>query len=277
MPFSAGHATMSADNRYVTADNPVGTWYRGCSWQVMFYDRVTGRIAFPFYRNDPLCANDGRWHNHPDPHPQFACRDRYIVSTVNRADGHMDLAVTPTEPLRRLTAPAAADGRDAFFCAFPAEASPMTVGGRIVRQLISATTAASCATGSATRAGLDVWANAREYATLTCNAYLEARLAGHGEPSVSAMCADRQRAMRESLDRAEALLRSRREDGTWGELSDSAMITAAFIAGVRKGRLDADVYGPAARKAWLALCGRFDGSTHALAPMLWCVNAMLEP
>ena len=45
---------------------------------------------------------------------------------------------------------------------------------------------------------------------------------------------------------------------SWPETSCSAMFTFAFITGVKEGWLDADVYGPAARKGWLALIGYLD-------------------
>ena len=486
MPFAAGHATMSADNRYVAADHPVDIWYRGCRWQVLFYDRKTGKIVFPFYKNDPLCARDGRWHNHPDPHPQFVCRDRYIVSTVNHSDGHMDLAVTPTKPLMQLTANIASDDeRDVWFDSLPVEASPMDVGGRIIRQFLSSPPDAYLPKGATSLHAkgyvpysiVSIWANALEYAERTCNAYLETCLADLFAPFMGVkrnICskpdhvdfsvfgavpmavsrvtgdkavrdfgvsyADKQWARpskpdevrfltksemdvsyeerlnlfdkgytvqtrfwiddmymitalqtqaylttgdRKYLDRAAkemclyldrlqlkdgrakglfyhapdvpfvwgrgdgwmaggmalllrylpedseyrprimdgyammmaALLKYQRTDGLWGQLVDepdswaessgSAMFASAFIAGVRHGWLEAKAYGPAARKAWLALCRRLDryanlpdvcvgtgkkndhqyyidrprlnGDPHGQAPMLWCVNALLEP
>ena len=486
MPFSAGHAAMTADNRYVTTDYPVGGWYRGCNWHLLFYDRESGKVVFPFYRNDRLCANDGKWHNHPDPHPQFVCRDRYIVSTVNRADGHMDVAVTPTAPLRNLTRlwTAGSDSPDFWFDALPAEAAPMDVGGRIVRQFLSSPpdayfpkgATALHAKGYVPYAIVSTWVNALEYAVRTHNANLEARLSSLFVPFMGAkrkICsvanhvdfsifgavpmavsrvtgnkemrsfglgyADTQWARpsgpkdvrigksemdipyeerlklfekgytaqtrfwiddmymitvlqtqaylttgdRKYLDRAAkemclyldrlqlkkgsakglfyhapdvpfvwgrgdgwmaggmalllrhlpedsehrarimegyrammaALLRFQRKDGLWGQLVDepdswgessgSAMFTSAFITGVRRGWLDQNAYGPAARRAWLALCRRLDryanisdvcigtgkksdhqyyldrprlnGDPHGQAPMLWCVNALLEP
>jgi rhamnogalacturonyl hydrolase YesR len=61
----------------------------------------------------------------------------------------------------------------------------------------------------------------------------------------------------------DALRRFQGSDGLWRELIDhpnawpetssSAMFTFAFVSGVRHGWLDADVYGPAARRAWLGL------------------------
>ncbi|MGE9314235.1 glycoside hydrolase family 88/105 protein [Niabella sp. CJ426] len=94
------------------------------------------------------------------------------------------------------------------------------------------------------------------------------------------------------------------EPDCWAETSGSAMFAYAFITGVKKGWLDAAVYGPAARKAWMALVGyvnaqgavsevcvgtnkkndkqyyydrpRATGDYHGQAPYLWCVRALLE-
>lgn len=111
-----------------------------------------------------------------------------------------------------------------------------------------------------------------------------------------------------------ALLHWQREDGLWGQIIDdpefwpetsgSAMFTYAFVEGIRHGWLEADSYGPAARKAWLALCSRLDshgnlggvcegtnrrnsrewymgrarvnGDPHGQAAMMWICNALLE-
>ena len=115
-------------------------------------------------------------------------------------------------------------------------------------------------------------------------------------------------------DMMAALLRFRRADGLWGQLvnepetwtetSGSAMYAYAFVAGVRRGWLDAATYGPAARKAYLALCAkldrhgnvpgvcmgtgkrndhqfyldrpRIDGDPHGQAPMLWICAELLQ-
>lgn len=91
---------------------------------------------------------------------------------------------------------------------------------------------------------------------------------------------------------------------SWTETSGSAMFTYAMIIGAKRGWLDAQVYGPAARKAWLNLTQYLDadanlrevcvgtnkgfdepyylnraratGDLHGQAPMLWCVEAWLE-
>lgn len=94
------------------------------------------------------------------------------------------------------------------------------------------------------------------------------------------------------------------QPSSWTETSGSAMFTYAMILGSKRGWLDAATYGPAARKAWLALTDHLDeqanlrdvcvgtnkgfdepyylnrpriaGDLHGQAPMLWCVEAWLE-
>jgi len=90
----------------------------------------------------------------------------------------------------------------------------------------------------------------------------------------------------------------------WPETSGTAMFAYAMITGVKRGWLDAEVYGPAARKAWLGLAsylnedgdirdvcegtnkkadrqyyldrGRVMGDLHGQAPVLWCAAALLS-
>jgi unsaturated rhamnogalacturonyl hydrolase len=91
---------------------------------------------------------------------------------------------------------------------------------------------------------------------------------------------------------------------SWEETSSTAMFTYAFVSGVKNGWLPEDTYGPAARKAWIALVGyltpegllrevcigtgkrndiqhylnrpRATGDTHGQAPMLWSATALLR-
>jgi rhamnogalacturonyl hydrolase YesR len=91
---------------------------------------------------------------------------------------------------------------------------------------------------------------------------------------------------------------------SWPETSGSAMFTFAFVTGVKQDWLDEKTYGPAARKAWLALVGYLDndasirevcagtnkgdneqfyldrprnvGDLHGQAPMLWTASALLR-
>lgn len=91
---------------------------------------------------------------------------------------------------------------------------------------------------------------------------------------------------------------------SWPETSCTGMFAFAFITGVKEGWLDEATYGPAARKAWIALTGyiepngdirevcqgtnkkndrqyyldrrRFTGDLHGQAPLLWCATALLR-
>jgi unsaturated rhamnogalacturonyl hydrolase len=91
---------------------------------------------------------------------------------------------------------------------------------------------------------------------------------------------------------------------SWPETSGSAMFAFGMITGVKNGWLDAATYGPAARKAWLALVDQLDenanlkevcvgtnkgfdepyydarprtaGDLHGQAPMLWSAMALMR-
>jgi unsaturated rhamnogalacturonyl hydrolase len=93
-------------------------------------------------------------------------------------------------------------------------------------------------------------------------------------------------------------------DDSWPESSSSAMFAFAMISGVKNGWLDAASYGPAARKAWIAVSGYIDqnnditsvcegtgkkndldyyyqrrrrtGDFHGQAPVLWVASALLR-
>jgi rhamnogalacturonyl hydrolase YesR len=94
------------------------------------------------------------------------------------------------------------------------------------------------------------------------------------------------------------------DTGSWPETSGSSMFTYSMITGVKNGWLDKKIYGPAARKAWLALVSYIDsngdvrdvcegtdkkndrqhyldrkritGDLHGQAPVLWCASALLR-
>jgi rhamnogalacturonyl hydrolase YesR len=91
---------------------------------------------------------------------------------------------------------------------------------------------------------------------------------------------------------------------SWEESSSTAMFTYAFVTGVKNGWLVEETYGPAARRAWIALVGyltpdgdlrevcvgtgkkddfqyymdrpRAVGDAHGQAPMLWTAVALLR-
>src|SRR5580692_7926692 len=94
------------------------------------------------------------------------------------------------------------------------------------------------------------------------------------------------------------------KDDAWPESSSSAMFSFAMITGVKHGWLDAKTYGPAARKAWIAVVGYVDqnsdvtqvcegtgkkddlayylarkrrtGDFHGQAPVMWAASALLR-
>lgn len=112
----------------------------------------------------------------------------------------------------------------------------------------------------------------------------------------------------------ESLLRYQGKDGMWRQLIDrddawpetssTAMFSFAMITGVKNGWLDAATFGPAARKAWIAVAGYIDqnnditsvcegtgkkndldyyymrgrrtGDFHGQAPVLWAASALLR-
>lgn len=91
---------------------------------------------------------------------------------------------------------------------------------------------------------------------------------------------------------------------SWPETSCTGMFTFAMITGVKNGWLEEEIYGKAARKAWLALISYIDenadvhevcegtnkkndrqyyldrkrnvGDMHGQAPVLWCATALLR-
>ncbi len=93
-------------------------------------------------------------------------------------------------------------------------------------------------------------------------------------------------------------------DEAWEETSSSGMFTFALVTGVKNGWLDAATYGPAARKAWIAVTGFIDqnndmtsvcegtnkfnsleyylerkrrtGDFHGQEPVLWAASALLR-
>lgn len=98
----ATHAHCTADGRYFTFDQHIGPFYRGCPWKVFFYDSQTDNLICIETYNPPYntAENPSTWH--PDPHPNFVCNDKYIVSTLN-IDGAMNLLITPVAPLIEMT------------------------------------------------------------------------------------------------------------------------------------------------------------------------------
>ncbi len=125
----------------------------------------------------------------------------------------------------------------------------------------------------------------------------------------------RARIMKSYREQMAALVKYQTSDGMWRQLvndpeaweetSGSGMFTFALITGVKNGWLDAATYGPAARKAWIALTGFIDqnnnltsicqgtnkgyskeyylqrkretGDFHGQETILWSASALLRP
>jgi rhamnogalacturonyl hydrolase YesR len=93
-------------------------------------------------------------------------------------------------------------------------------------------------------------------------------------------------------------------DDSWEETSSTGMFTFALITGVKNGWLDPATYGPAARKAWIAVTGYIDqnadvtsvcegtnkkndlewymnrerrtGDFHGFEPIMWAATELLR-
>ena len=99
----ARHNSCSPDGRYVVTDQAPETWWRGCKWRVAFYNRDTDKYVWIYSTRDALRPQNAQSVLHPDPHPHFVMNGRYVISTANNADGHMDLFVTPVDQLIEMT------------------------------------------------------------------------------------------------------------------------------------------------------------------------------
>jgi hypothetical protein len=99
----AAHAVLSADKSFAAFDQSVDTWYRGCSWSIGFYNIKTGKGFYFYPKLEAYNTKENQSKLHPDPHPQFVCNDKYIISTVNLGSGLMSLSITPVDQLLKRT------------------------------------------------------------------------------------------------------------------------------------------------------------------------------
>lgn len=127
-PIGSAHATMTADNRYIVSDESWGGWWRGCGWTVQFWNRDTHRAVYVHSRRPRIASKDNQSKLHPDPHPHFACDDRYIISTFNDEERRMNVSVTPVDQLIAITSdPSTAPTHKIFPLAFdPASRTDVT-------------------------------------------------------------------------------------------------------------------------------------------------------
>lgn len=99
----ARHNSCSPDNKYVVIDQAPEKWWRGGKWRVAFYNRETDKYVWLYSTREPLVPEEKQSRLHPDPHPHFVMNGRYVISTANNADGHMDLYLTPVDQLIEMT------------------------------------------------------------------------------------------------------------------------------------------------------------------------------
>ncbi|MCQ2391569.1 MAG: hypothetical protein MJ240_09110, partial [Kiritimatiellae bacterium] len=107
VPCLAAHATMTEDYRYLVFDSMWGHWCRGGGWSVAFWNRAEHRGVWLYNRNPPMAIDKAHESIlHPDPHPMFVCKDKYIVCTAIfpaasgvTNDNYMALSVTPVAQL----------------------------------------------------------------------------------------------------------------------------------------------------------------------------------
>ena len=186
-PWPAYHAAMSSDNRLVTFDCPVDKWYRGCQWQVGFWNRDAKRGLYIHAFCPKISDDDGGGHDHPDPHPSFVCNDRYVLCTMNGPDRRMNLSLTPVAPLVARTA----IDPDSFFAKLPSAARPQTVATRLAEHFLECPADDYKPKGYKYRnyGGklveyplVSLWVNSLANARLMGNTGLEKRLIEHFEP-----------------------------------------------------------------------------------------------
>ena len=137
-PCHAQHATLSADRSLVVYDEHIGGWWRGAPWRVGFWNRETERNVFIYSTRPALGGSTGKDNEsrlHPDAHPQFVCNDRYIVSTFNNLDGHMDFLVTPVKPLTEMTRREKEPGD--LLAVWPIGKGPQIISTRITDQFLA--------------------------------------------------------------------------------------------------------------------------------------------
>lgn len=97
----AAHANMTKDNRYLVFDRQAfdDDAYRGCSFNVFFWNRETGKYVFVYREGPALNDRDHPNHLHPDAHPTFGGADQYIVASLNDDQRRINIFVAPVAPL----------------------------------------------------------------------------------------------------------------------------------------------------------------------------------
>jgi len=101
----AAHATMTTDNKYLVFDRQTcdDDAYRGCSFNVFFWNRETGKYVFVYQEGPALNDREHPSILHPDAHPNFGGNDRYVICSLNDEEGRINLFVAPVAPLVEAT------------------------------------------------------------------------------------------------------------------------------------------------------------------------------
>ena len=108
----ASHCFFSKEREYVAYDDQSLDFYRGCRWRVGFYNVTTNKMVYIHTLLPALVSKeeikDATISNkmaslHPDPHPQFVCNDKYVISTSQRPDKTIRLCITPVDQLINAT------------------------------------------------------------------------------------------------------------------------------------------------------------------------------
>ncbi len=134
-PHYAEHASMSDDGRFVVFDQKPKGWWRGSAQRVGFWNRAAGRHVWVYSTSASLCGVKRQSTLHPDAHPHFGGGGRYVISTIDCADGHMDLLVTPVaELVARTSEPSEAAKA---FAEWPKGKGPLEVGRKLVELFVS--------------------------------------------------------------------------------------------------------------------------------------------
>ena len=95
----ARHNMLSADKKYVVYDVAPAKWWRGCTWNVKFYNRATQRTVEVYTTRPALMPESHESRLHPDPHPHFSGDGRWVISTANNARGNMEVYLTAVDQL----------------------------------------------------------------------------------------------------------------------------------------------------------------------------------
>lgn len=111
----ASHAFFSKNREYITYDDQSLDFYRGCRWKVKFYNIRTKKQVF-IHTLLPAMVTKQQMEDkdlstamgnlHPDPHPQFVCNDKYIISTAHVSTAPamtIQLCITPVDQLIQKT------------------------------------------------------------------------------------------------------------------------------------------------------------------------------